>query len=176
MELYTGELLFQTHDSGEHLALMEQILGPFPLEMVGGGGGGGYGGYGGGSGGGGAGARGGQSKEVRKYFDSAGRMRFPDKFPRESVRHVRSQRKLSELVNVRDTVFLDLVRQMLTLDPAQRLTARAALNHRFFTSVRKALDVPRPTFAPRGGEQQPPPPPPQAPQPPQRAPPPALPP
>ena len=30
-ELYTGFTLFQTHDNREHLAMMERILGPFPL-------------------------------------------------------------------------------------------------------------------------------------------------
>ncbi|EPZ34061.1 Protein kinase-like domain-containing protein [Rozella allomycis CSF55] len=34
VELFTGKLLFKTHDDIEHLALMEKILGPFPKEMI----------------------------------------------------------------------------------------------------------------------------------------------
>mmetsp|Transcript_6919 Transcript_6919/g.9595 ORF Transcript_6919/g.9595 Transcript_6919/m.9595 type:complete len:164 (-) Transcript_6919:367-858(-) len=32
-ELYTGELLFKTHEDMEHLALMEKIVGPIPETM-----------------------------------------------------------------------------------------------------------------------------------------------
>ncbi|XP_077963048.1 dual specificity protein kinase CLK4 isoform X3 [Gasterosteus aculeatus] len=34
MEFYLGHALFQTHDSGEHLAMMERILGPIPLHLL----------------------------------------------------------------------------------------------------------------------------------------------
>lgn len=34
LELYTGELLFATHENLEHLALMERILQPFPSSML----------------------------------------------------------------------------------------------------------------------------------------------
>ena len=34
MELYTGELLFGTHENLEHLALMERILGPMPVHLL----------------------------------------------------------------------------------------------------------------------------------------------
>ena len=34
MELLTGRLLFQTHDSFEHLALMQCLCGNFPIEMI----------------------------------------------------------------------------------------------------------------------------------------------
>ena len=35
VEMYTGELLFGTHDNIEHLTLIEHVLGcPFPKEMV----------------------------------------------------------------------------------------------------------------------------------------------
>jgi serine/threonine protein kinase len=33
-ELYQGELLFATHENREHLALMERIIGPFPLQLL----------------------------------------------------------------------------------------------------------------------------------------------
>ncbi|XP_062413971.1 dual specificity protein kinase CLK4-like [Pungitius pungitius] len=34
MEFYLGHALFQTHDSEEHLAMMERILGPIPLHLL----------------------------------------------------------------------------------------------------------------------------------------------
>ncbi|XP_031730078.1 dual specificity protein kinase CLK4-like isoform X3 [Anarrhichthys ocellatus] len=34
MEFYLGHTLFQTHDSKEHLAMMERILGPIPLHLL----------------------------------------------------------------------------------------------------------------------------------------------
>ena len=34
MEMYTGSLLFPTHDEIEHLAMIEKLCGPIPLEMV----------------------------------------------------------------------------------------------------------------------------------------------
>lgn len=34
IEMYTGDLLFNTHSHLEHLAMMEQIVGKFPTEML----------------------------------------------------------------------------------------------------------------------------------------------
>lgn len=34
MELYTGSLLFPTHDEVEHLAMIEKLCGPLPKELV----------------------------------------------------------------------------------------------------------------------------------------------
>ncbi|OEH77526.1 cmgc lammer [Cyclospora cayetanensis] len=34
MELYTGDVLFRTHEHLEHLAMMERIVEPFPVEML----------------------------------------------------------------------------------------------------------------------------------------------
>lgn len=169
MECYTGELLFQTvcsccsptvactcgvalrlhlfmtpatlrahtatitralrtlqHDNAEHLALMEAILGTFPDSI--------------------SKAR---SREVRKYFDRHGRQRFPDNAKsRDSVRHVRNARRLADMVYYRDTIFLDLVRGLLALDPSERLTAQQALDHEFFVRVRGKVELPKPVFLP----------------------------
>lgn len=34
VELYTGELLYPTHDNYEHLAMIEHLLGPLPQHMA----------------------------------------------------------------------------------------------------------------------------------------------
>jgi len=34
MELYTGSLLFPTHDEVEHLAMIEKLCGPLPSELA----------------------------------------------------------------------------------------------------------------------------------------------
>lgn len=34
VELLTGEAIFQTHENREHLAMMEQLMGPIPIEMI----------------------------------------------------------------------------------------------------------------------------------------------
>jgi serine/threonine protein kinase len=101
---------------------MEKIIGHFPRQVI-------------------KEATGGHSES--KYF-SHGLVRVPSRLPRESLRKVQDQRTLREIVNEKDTVFLELVVGMLSLDPAERITAREALNHRFFTSVRKRIEVPTP--------------------------------
>ena len=34
VEMYTGEMFFATHENIEHLAMMEKVCGPFPINMV----------------------------------------------------------------------------------------------------------------------------------------------
>eukprot|EP01138_Halocafeteria_seosinensis_P010159 gb/GECG01010375.1/.p1 GENE.gb/GECG01010375.1/~~gb/GECG01010375.1/.p1 ORF type:complete len:637 (+),score=62.98 gb/GECG01010375.1/:1-1911(+) len=122
MEMYTGNLLFQTRDSLEHLALMEKVLGPFPKSLALA-----------------------DTKASRKYFDSRGNVRFPTSSTRQSsVKFVQKQRRLEEIISPRDEVFLDLIRRMLEFDPKKRITAAEALNHKFFTKVRDYKTPPVP--------------------------------
>lgn len=119
MEMYRGELLFQTHDTVEHLALMEKLLGHIPSDLA---------------------RR--ANREAREYFDSAGRLQWPELARSRSSEHaVTRQRTLRELIHEDDDVFLDLMSRMLTFDPARRITAADALRHTFFTSVRDASSL-----------------------------------
>ena len=75
-ELWTGALLFSTHDEVEHLALMERTLGALPRAMV----------------------RSATCKRADRNFRH-GYLRWPERaIDRESEEHVRSQRRLRDCV------------------------------------------------------------------------------
>lgn len=109
-ELYTGDLLFATHNNAEHLALMERGLGPFPREML---------------------AR---SRVAPRFFDvGAGQSRWREELDKESQRHVRRQPRLEEVfARHLDSGIVELVAGLLEIDPKRRLSARRALGMPFF--------------------------------------------
>eukprot|EP00884_Botryococcus_braunii_P023072 jgi/Botrbrau1/9449/Bobra.0252s0070.1 len=121
VELATGDALFQTHENLEHLAMMEAVLGRIPRELA---------------------------KEAArgaaKYFTSKQRLNWPA--GAQSRRSCRAVQKLSslrkQLTDMGDTSlrphisrFLDLLMKMLRYNPAERVLARDALRHPFFTDV-----------------------------------------
>jgi len=111
-ELYLGELLFATHDNSEHLALIELIIGRFPLDMLT------------------------RSKEFGStVFDSFGFHKMD--LPAESKEHVRSRPPLESIVNERDQTsdLVGLLKSLLMIDPAVRATAGDVLKATFFDSV-----------------------------------------
>ncbi|CAN6455897.1 unnamed protein product [Victoria cruziana] len=72
VELCSGETLFQTHENLEHLAMMERVLGPLPVQMV---------------------RRASQCAE--KYFRRGARLNWPEgAVSRESIRAVRKLDRL----------------------------------------------------------------------------------
>ena len=108
-ELYTGELLFATHDNLEHLALMERIIGPFPRRML-------------------QRANHFSSQLASQAFDGAGRHRLDRVLPPDSATHVFNMLPLESIVNQKeDGWFLKLLRQILVIDPECRSSARDAL-------------------------------------------------
>uniref|UniRef100_A0A8C5QG97 dual-specificity kinase n=1 Tax=Leptobrachium leishanense TaxID=445787 RepID=A0A8C5QG97_9ANUR len=111
IEYYLGLTVFQTHDSKEHLAMMERILGPLPLHMI-------------------------QQTRKRKYFYHD-RLDWDE---HSSAGHyVRKRCKpLKELMycNQQDHVELfDLIHKMLEYDPNQRITLDDAMKHPFFRKL-----------------------------------------
>ncbi|XP_058785135.1 serine/threonine-protein kinase AFC3-like isoform X2 [Vicia villosa] len=113
-ELCTGEALFQTHENLEHLAMMERVLGPLPEHMV---------------------KK--ANKGAEKYFKRGSRLRWPEgAVSRESINAVKKLGHLKDIISrhVECSRFLliDLLHGLLTYDPAKRITARQALDHRFF--------------------------------------------
>lgn len=155
-ELFTGELLFGTHEDLEHLALMEKVLGkkldeamcrkavePFrndpPVELP-------------------KRRNDGQnsdadaedehsSRSPRERSSSSprvdhmlhvpsGRLRWPEGArSSKSLAAVKKAQTLAQLLP--DADFIDLVQRLLTYDPSKRLTAAEALRHPFFRQVRR---------------------------------------
>jgi len=118
-ELWTGELLFQTHDEVEHLALMERILGTLPAEML-------------------------RTAAANRRSDRTyrnGALRWPERASsRDSETHVRMQPRLKDLLcggahsslwSPELESFYDLLLRLLEYEPAHRLRAEAARAHPF---------------------------------------------
>lgn len=106
-ELYQGELLFATHDNIEHLALIQQVVGPFPRRML---------------------KRAKNSQLINEAFDRTGSHRMDGVLPPESLAYVKRIRRLESVIYEEDTWFLRLLRRILVTDPLDRATARECLS------------------------------------------------
>jgi len=113
MELYTGELLFRTHESLEHLALMEQAIDRFPPIML---------------------AAASDARKLDFLHQERGewRLHWPEKASSTtSEKHVQSQQSLHSMVDHKHRSLADFVASLLIQDPARRPSAAAALAHPF---------------------------------------------
>lgn len=118
MELYTGDILFGTHENLEHLALMEAILYPLPSAILDT-----------------------ASSAIREKYATRGkdgitRLSWPNgtQSP-SSQRYVLSQKPLRDHVCCAEhKEFADFVGHLLVLDPARRPTASKSLQHPFLSS------------------------------------------
>lgn len=117
VELLTGDVLFQTHDNLEHLAMMEQVLGTLPESMT---------------------VK--AACVAPKYFNN-NRLNWPAGAPnKKSIRTVKRMFGLRKLILEQGNVtswpmvdlLCDLIQEMLRYDPHQRMTAHQALRHPFF--------------------------------------------
>ncbi|KAL8265061.1 hypothetical protein R6Q59_023191 [Mikania micrantha] len=114
VELCSGEALFQTHENLEHLAMMERVLGFLPQHML-------------------RKADRNADKYIRK-----GRLDWPEgATSRESIKAVQKLPRLQNLImqHVDHSAgdLIHLLQGLLRYDPLDRLTARVALRHPFFT-------------------------------------------
>ncbi|KAK9822367.1 hypothetical protein WJX81_002518 [Elliptochloris bilobata] len=119
VELATGDALFQTHENLEHLAMMEAVLGPLPEHL----------------------ARA-ANRQAAKYFTPRHRLNWPEGAAnRRSAKAVAKMTGLAPLLSSLGEEslqpllpdLLDLLSALLRYDPAERISARAALRHAFFT-------------------------------------------
>jgi dual-specificity kinase len=112
VELYTGDAMFQTHENREHLALMQKIIGQLPPSMT---------------------------NRDRKYFDSQGKLRWPQlASSKQSESFVEQAKPLTVLCDAHNRstsndLFYDLISKMLQFEPRDRLTAKECLEHEFFS-------------------------------------------
>lgn len=116
-ELATGFPLFMTQEDLEHLAMMEQVLGPIPERLVH------------------------ECGQLRRRFFFRTRLDWPrGPYKENMVANVRKLTKLKwmikelvdESMKAYTDSFLDLMQGLLTYDPEKRLTANQALKHPFF--------------------------------------------
>ncbi|XP_020502149.1 dual specificity protein kinase CLK4 isoform X1 [Labrus bergylta] len=109
IEYYLGSTLFQTHDSKEHLAMMERVLGPIPVNLL-------------------------QKTKKQRYVH---RCKLDWDAHSSSGRYVRKHCKplkhyLSSKGEDHQQLF-DLIEKMMAYDPAKRLSLEQALQHSFFS-------------------------------------------
>jgi len=115
MEIYTGDLLFRTHESIEHLALMEKAIEPFPGAMFE------------------AASEAKKEQFLTRCRNSSGwQLKWPDGASSPASKlHVDGQPTLRTLVLERHRALSDFASSLLILDPERRPTAAAALMHPF---------------------------------------------
>jgi len=113
MELYTGELLFGTHDNLEHIHLMEQILKPMPSSML-------------------------ESitddSKAMQFFkrDSEGKLKL-NELAAKSEAYVKTQVPLKEMVEPHHEDFASFLGELLTIDQTKRPWANEALEISFLS-------------------------------------------
>ena len=120
IELITGETLFQTHEDIEHLAMMERVLGRFPKSLA---------------------ER--CDHHSRKLFNHDHHLNWPEgASSRKSIRNVRRLLELRRWIeDIGDKSikpylddFVDLIASLMRFEPLERISAKDALQHRFFSS------------------------------------------
>ncbi|EGR33477.1 hypothetical protein IMG5_051550 [Ichthyophthirius multifiliis] len=119
MELYSGELLFPTHENYEHLAMIEKISGHIPKWM---------------------GNRAehdhfSQNFNVSDEYFSKYRTHFDwpkNASSRKSIERVRELITVEQIIKPEHYLLKDLVKKCLIIDPKQRISCQEALKHSFF--------------------------------------------
>jgi len=114
MELYTGELLFGTHENLEHLYLMERILEPLPSALLS------------------SATEDVKEKYLKKHSSRTNRLELGT-LSAKSSSYVRTQSSLKDIVEPHHIGFASFVSKVLTLDPMSRPSAREALELPFLS-------------------------------------------
>lgn len=132
VEFCTGEVLFQTRDNLEHLALMQRVIGK-PLDR--------------------ALLRAASLNDIgAELLNSSGKINYPNsQTKKSSTKHVKSTRTLAHIIrgamphmeadDMYWKLFLDLLSKIFVYDPQKRITAREALNHPWLTTAVRDVNI-----------------------------------
>jgi len=108
LEFIYGRMVFNTHDSIDHLDQMKTMIGPIPTRMI----------------------RSPSNKEIRSMFHNDGTLRLED--AKRSHVHCKN---LNRYFGPEEEKMRDLVSRMLKWDPKDRITCAEALRHPYFADV-----------------------------------------
>ncbi|KAM9348557.1 dual specificity protein kinase CLK4-like [Symphorus nematophorus] len=112
MEFYLGRTLFMTHDSKEHLAMMEKVLGPIPPHLL---------------------------KQTRKqHYVHDDRLNWDEQSSSDGYirKHCQPLKQYMQRRTEEERQLFDLLSCMLEYDVCRRITLEEALWHPFFSPMR----------------------------------------
>ncbi|XP_071362545.1 dual specificity protein kinase CLK4-like isoform X2 [Trachinotus anak] len=111
MEFYLGRTLFPTHDSKEHLAMMEKILGPIPSHLL--------------------------RRTRKRHYVHSERLNWDKQSATDDyIRTHCKPLKYMQRKSVEEQQLFDLLSCMLEYDVCRRITLEEALWHPFFSPLR----------------------------------------
>lgn len=118
VELYHGNVIFQTHENREHLAMIEKSIAKIPEKMI-------------------------EKCEIKHYFKDK-KLNWPEIATNEiSIKDVNAQLEISKLLNPQlskeNQLFSDLCMKCLEIDPEKRIKAKEALLHPFFSTYLESI-------------------------------------
>ncbi|KAK2827076.1 hypothetical protein Q7C36_018002 [Tachysurus vachellii] len=112
IEYYLGLTLFQTHDSKEHLAMMERVLGPIPAHML--------------------------QQTKKQHYLHHGKLDWDESSSsgRYVRKHCKPLKQYMSSKSLEHEQLFDLLQKMMEYDVSKRITLEEAIKHPFFTSLR----------------------------------------
>ena len=115
VELYSGELLFATHDNQEHLCLIEKVCGFFPKWMI-------------------KNTQDFSLKNLFEYYDYYDDcvIHYYGSNEKKVREALNEQMNLKQIILEKDRIFRDFLHFLFQIEPNKRPSCEEALNHDFF--------------------------------------------